>query len=43
MHTNDVIRDLDPILLNDLYGYIDTDSDHTASTSGNTDSDNDSM
>ena len=43
MHTNDVIRDLDPILLNDIYGYIDRDSDHTASNSGSTDSDNDSM
>ena len=43
MHTNDVIRDLDPILLNEIYGYVDIDSDNTASTSGTTESDTDSM
>ena len=43
MHTNDVIRDLNTIFLNEIYGYVDADSDNTTSTSGTTDSDNDSM
>ena len=43
MHTNDDIRDLDPILLNELYGYVDTDSDFTANSSDTADSDNENM
>ena len=30
--TIDDIRDLDPILLNELYGYVDTDSNYSASS-----------
>ena len=35
------IRDLDPILLNELYGFVDTDSDYGNSNSGNSDSGSD--
>ena len=31
--TIDNVRDLDPILLNELYGYIDTDSNYSANGS----------
>ena len=34
-------RYLDPILLNKLYGFVDTDSDYGNSGSGNPDSDSD--
>ena len=32
INSNDNVRDLDPILLNELYGYVDTDSNYSASS-----------
>lgn len=38
INTADTIRDLDPIVLSELYGYVDTDSDYSANDSPSSDS-----